>query len=64
MEVCKKVLILEDHRPLLTIVQFYQMETRWPIRKLLLQTFAAVCQISSLNVSYLSSSILPLELTR
>ncbi|CAL4060016.1 unnamed protein product, partial [Meganyctiphanes norvegica] len=34
---CRSVLHLDDFRPLLTLVQYYQMETRWPLRKLLLQ---------------------------
>ncbi|KAK7066412.1 hypothetical protein SK128_025838 [Halocaridina rubra] len=62
--VCRRVLCLDDFRPLLTLVQYYQMETRWPLRKLLLQVFGAVCQMSAANISYLSASVFPVELTR
>ncbi|XP_069983091.1 NCK-interacting protein with SH3 domain isoform X2 [Penaeus vannamei] len=62
--VCRSVLSLDDFRPLLTLVQYYQMETRWPLRKLLLQVFGAVCQMSAANISYLSASVFPVELTR
>ncbi|XP_068251129.1 NCK-interacting protein with SH3 domain [Palaemon carinicauda] len=62
--VCRNVLSLDDFRPLLTLVQYYQMETRWPLRKLLLQVFGAVCQMSAANISYLSASVFPVELTR
>ncbi|XP_069945387.1 NCK-interacting protein with SH3 domain isoform X2 [Cherax quadricarinatus] len=62
--VCRTVLSLDDFRPLLTLVQYYQMETRWPLRKLLLKVFGAVCQMSAANISYLSASIFPVELAR
>ncbi|KAK4319971.1 hypothetical protein Pmani_009130 [Petrolisthes manimaculis] len=61
---CRSVLALDDFRPLLTLVQYYQMETRWPLRKLLLQVFGAVCQMSAANISYLSASVFPVELAR
>ncbi|XP_045605711.1 NCK-interacting protein with SH3 domain isoform X2 [Procambarus clarkii] len=62
--VCRTVLSLDDFRPLLTLVQYYQMETRWPLRKLLLKVFGAVCQMSAANISYLSASVFPVELAR
>ncbi|XP_071534266.1 NCK-interacting protein with SH3 domain isoform X2 [Panulirus ornatus] len=64
LAVCRSVLSLDDFRPLLTLVQYYQMETRWPLRKLLLKVFGAVCQMSAANISYLSASVFPVELAR
>ncbi|XP_050716102.1 NCK-interacting protein with SH3 domain-like isoform X4 [Eriocheir sinensis] len=64
LEACRRVLALDDFRPLLTLVQYYQMETRWPLRRILLQVFGAVCQMSAANISYLSASVFPVELAR
>ncbi|KAK8405388.1 hypothetical protein O3P69_001728 [Scylla paramamosain] len=64
LEACRRVLALDDFRPLLTLVQYYQMETRWPLRRMLLQVFGAVCQMSAANISYLSASVFPVELAR
>ncbi|CAG7718964.1 unnamed protein product [Allacma fusca] len=46
------------------LVLYYQMETRWSIRELLLEVFALISTIDLKAVSVLLNSILPMELVR
>lgn len=47
-----------------TLVEYYQMEPRWPIRQLLLQTLGILCSLDKVIVNIMLLSILPVELAR
>lgn len=47
-----------------TLIQYYQMETRWTIRQLLLQSFGVMCSLDRIIVTIMLESILPMELAR
>ncbi|KAL7305713.1 hypothetical protein TKK_0001967 [Trichogramma kaykai] len=47
-----------------TLIQYYQMETRWTIRQLLLQSFVVMCSLDVVIVKIMLESILPMELAR
>lgn len=38
------------------------METRWPIRKILLDAFKALCHLETNAIDLLLTSVLPMEL--
>lgn len=40
------------------------METRWPIRKLLLNAFRALCFVDTTSIDVLLTSVLPMELVQ
>ena len=46
------------------LILYYQMEVRWSIRELLLETFALICTIDREALSIFVNSILPMELAR
>ncbi|KAM8718333.1 hypothetical protein ACLKA7_000150 [Drosophila subpalustris] len=46
----------------INLVQYYQMETRWSIKRLLLKTFTAACHLDHIIVDILLTSVLPLEI--
>ncbi|XP_063359322.1 NCK-interacting protein with SH3 domain [Cydia amplana] len=47
-----------------TLVQYYQMETRWPLRQLLLQAFGVMCGLERTALATLALSQLPPEIAR
>nr|XP_053625438.1 NCK-interacting protein with SH3 domain isoform X2 [Plodia interpunctella] len=47
-----------------TLVQYYQMETRWPLRQLLLQAFGVMCGLERTALATLALSALPAEIAR
>ncbi|KAK0175488.1 hypothetical protein PV327_009235 [Microctonus hyperodae] len=47
-----------------TLIQYYQMEARWTIRQLLLQSFGVMCSLDAVVVAIMLNSILPMELAR
>eukprot|EP00118_Oscarella_pearsei_P015869 m.146815 g.146815 ORF g.146815 m.146815 type:complete len:700 (+) comp38454_c1_seq4:14-2113(+) len=47
-----------------SLVTYYQMETRAPIRLLLLKVFGALCDLDHIVISILLASLLPMELAR
>ena len=48
-----------------SLVEYFQMETRWSIRKLLIETFTVMCSLDSKNIiSLMLESVLPLELVQ
>ncbi|XP_050680775.1 NCK-interacting protein with SH3 domain isoform X1 [Leptidea sinapis] len=47
-----------------TLVKFYQMETRWPLRQLLLQAFGVMCGLERTALATLALSPLPPEIAR
>ncbi|XP_011189184.1 NCK-interacting protein with SH3 domain [Zeugodacus cucurbitae] len=52
----------DQYQVLINLVQYYQMETRWPIKQLLLKTFTAACHLDHIIVDILLTSVLPLEI--
>lgn len=52
----------DHYQSIINLVQYYQMETRWSIRKLLLQSFKAMCHLDHVAVDILLGSVLPAEL--
>ncbi|XP_014609720.1 PREDICTED: NCK-interacting protein with SH3 domain isoform X1 [Polistes canadensis] len=46
------------------LIQYYQMEPRWTIRQLLLQSFGVMCSLDSIILTIMLNSILPMELAR
>ena len=48
-----------------SLVEYFQMETRWPIRRLLIETFTVMCSLDAANIIPLMLvSVLPLELVQ
>ncbi|KAF7990249.1 hypothetical protein HCN44_000054 [Aphidius gifuensis] len=47
-----------------TLIDYYQMEARWTIRQLLLQSFGVMCSLDKIIVTIMLNSILPMELAR
>ncbi|XP_023940487.1 NCK-interacting protein with SH3 domain [Bicyclus anynana] len=58
--------VLSSHRYVYvtTLVQYYQMETRWPLRQLLLQAFGVMCGLERTALATLALSALPAEIAR
>ncbi|XP_017870755.1 PREDICTED: NCK-interacting protein with SH3 domain [Drosophila arizonae] len=52
----------DQYQMFINLVQYYQMETRWSIKKLLLKTFTAACHLDHIIVDILLTSVLPLEI--
>lgn len=52
----------DQYQALVNLVQYYQMETRWNIKRLLLKTFTAACHLDHIIVDILLTSVLPLEI--
>ena len=46
------------------LIEYFQMETRWSIRKLLIENFMMMCSIDPVIISLMLSSVLPLELAQ
>ncbi|CAH2248120.1 NCK-interacting with SH3 domain isoform X1 [Pelobates cultripes] len=59
-EVCKK----NQFESILSLVAYYQMEHRVPLRLLLLKCFGAMCNLDADIISALVNSVLPMELAR
>ncbi|XP_011565114.3 NCK-interacting protein with SH3 domain [Plutella xylostella] len=58
--------VLSSHRYgyVTTLVQYYQQETRWPLRQLLLQAFGVMCGLERVALATLALSQLPAEIAR
>ncbi|SPP77879.1 blast:NCK-interacting protein with SH3 domain [Drosophila guanche] len=52
----------DQYQMFINLVQYYQMETRWSIKRLLLRTFTAACHLDHIIVDILLTSVLPLEI--
>ena len=46
------------------LVEYFQMETRWSIKKLLIETYTVMCSLDRNIVSLMLVSVLPLELAQ
>ncbi|XP_061474319.1 NCK-interacting protein with SH3 domain [Rhineura floridana] len=63
-EVCKKMCKKNEFESVLSLVAYYQMEHRLPLRLLLLKCFGAMCNLDAAIISALVNSVLPMELAR
>ncbi|XP_070789724.1 NCK-interacting protein with SH3 domain [Pituophis catenifer annectens] len=63
-EVCKKMCRRNEFESVLSLVTYYQMEHRVPLRLLLLKCFGAMCNLDAAIISALVNSVLPMELAR
>ena len=54
----------DKYENILTLIGYYDIETRTPIRLLMLQIFGVLCGLDKAIISILLSSILPNELGR
>ncbi|XP_042679494.1 NCK-interacting protein with SH3 domain isoform X1 [Centrocercus urophasianus] len=63
-EVCKKMCKKNEFESILSLVAYYQMEHRVPLRLLLLKCFGAMCNLDAAIISTLVNSVLPMELAR
>ena len=63
-KICKYEMSCDAYNSVNNLVLYYQMESRWNIRKLLLRAFKAMCLLDVTCVDILISSVLPLELVQ
>lgn len=59
---CRHAVASDGYDCIHSLVQYYQMEVRLPLRLSLLKVFGALCGLESSVISHLLYSILPLEL--
>ncbi|KAL0842193.1 hypothetical protein ABMA28_014356 [Loxostege sticticalis] len=64
MNISQHVLSSHRYAYVTTLVQYYQMETRWPLRQLLLQAFGVMCGLERTALATLALSALPAEIAR
>ncbi|XP_018043741.1 PREDICTED: NCK-interacting protein with SH3 domain [Atta colombica] len=62
--VSRHVLRQDRYNGVTILIQYYQMETRWTIRQLLLQSFGVMCSLDPVVLTIMLNSILPMELAR
>ena len=63
-EVCRAALARWKYQAVQSLVEYYQMETRWTIRKILIETFTLMCSIDQPVISLMLTSVLPLEVAQ
>ncbi|CRK96763.1 CLUMA_CG009977, isoform A [Clunio marinus] len=63
-KICRYEMSCDAYNSVNNLVLYYQMESRWNIRKLLLRAFKAMCLLDLTCVDILISSVLPLELVQ
>lgn len=61
-KICRHEMSSDHYQAIINLVQYYQMETRWSIRKLLLKAFTAISHLDLIAVDILLNSVLPTEL--
>ncbi|XP_057335726.1 NCK-interacting protein with SH3 domain [Microplitis mediator] len=62
--VSRHALKQDQYNGIITLIEYYQMEARWTIRQLLLQSFGVMCSLDPVVVTIMLNSILPMELAR
>nr|XP_012146469.1 PREDICTED: NCK-interacting protein with SH3 domain isoform X2 [Megachile rotundata] len=62
--VSRYVLQQDQYNGVNILIQYYQMEPRWTIRQLLLQSFGVMCSLDSVILTIMLNSVLPMELAR
>lgn len=63
-KICRYEMSCDGYNSVNNLVLYYQMESRWTIRKLLLKAFKAMCLLDLICVEILIGSVLPLELVQ
>ena len=63
-DVCLLVLARFQYHYVQSLVEYYQMETRWTIRRLLIETYTVMCSLDPAIISLMLVSVLPLELAQ
>lgn len=63
-KICRNEMAVDHYQSVINLVLYYQMETRWSIRKLLLEAFKAMCHLDYTTVDILLGSVLPLEIVQ
>ena len=63
-EICLHVLGRYKYFYVQNLVEYFQMETRWSIRKVLIETYTLMCSLDPNIVSLMLVSVLPLELAQ
>lgn len=58
------VLKIDQYTSINNLLEYYQMELRWVIRKRLLEIFSELCKLNFVVVEIIINSILPMELAR
>lgn len=61
-QICKFELACDQYQSVVNLINYYQMETRWQIRKLLLKSFKALCYVDTNAIDQLLTSVLPMEM--
>lgn len=61
-KICRHEMSCDQYQSIVNLVLYYQMETRWSIRKMLLEAFKSMCHLDFTAVDILLSSVLPIEL--
>ena len=62
--ISKRFLYITEYHIVNCLAEYYQMETRWVIKMILLKIFSQLCALSKTAIVILLASVLPLELTR
>ncbi|XP_031850258.1 NCK-interacting protein with SH3 domain isoform X2 [Nomia melanderi] len=62
--VSRYILQQDQYNGVNVLIQYYQMEPRWTIRQLLLQSFGVMCSLDSVILTIMLNSVLPMELAR
>ncbi|XP_076648696.1 NCK-interacting protein with SH3 domain [Halictus rubicundus] len=62
--VSRYILQQDQYNGVTVLIQYYQMEPRWTIRQLLLQSFGVMCSLDSVILTIMLNSVLPMELAR
>ena len=63
-QVCRAALARWKYHAVQSLVEYHQMETRWSIRKILIETFTLMCSIDQPVISLMLTSVLPLEVAQ
>jgi len=63
-DICRHVLSRYKYSYVQNLVEYYQMETRWSIRKILIETFTLMCSLDKAIISLMLMSVLPLEVAQ
>lgn len=62
--ISKRFLLVTDYYIIPCLAEYYQMESRWAIKLILLKTLDLLCILSKTAIVILLQSMLPLELAR
>lgn len=62
--VINHILKVDQYTSVNDLLEYYQMELRWVIKKRLLEIFSELCKLNFVVVDIIINSILPMELAR